>query len=72
MGQSIPVGPWPDFETAYAFGGNAIKAAADRNGEIVSEWAAIPRADGLWKVEGFCHPRHNLAREGTYLVAGDD
>ena len=70
MGQSIPIGPWPDFETAEAFGGNAIKAAADQSGEVVSEWAVVRRADGLWKAEGFCHPRRNLTGAGTYIVAG--
>jgi hypothetical protein len=70
MGQSIPIGPWPDFETAEAFGGNAIKAAADRNGEIVTEWAAVRRDDGLWMAEGFCHPLDDLGREGTFIVAG--
>jgi len=70
MGQSIPIGPWPDFETAEAFGGNAIKAAADRNGEIVTEWAAVRRDDGLWMAEGFCHPLDDLGREGTFIIAG--
>lgn len=70
MGQSIPIGPWPDFETAEAFGGNAIKAAAERSGEIVTEWAVICRDDGLWMAEGFCHPRHDLAREGNFIVVG--
>ena len=70
MGQSIPIGPWPDFETAEAFGGNAIRAAADRSGEVASEWAVVRREDGLWMAEGFCHPRRDLAREGTFIVAG--
>jgi len=70
MGQSIPVGPWPDFETAEAFGGNAIKAAADEKGEIVTEWAAVLREDGLWMAEGFSYPSHNLSGEGTFIIAG--
>ena len=49
MGQSIPVGPWLDFETAYALGGNALKAAAEREGQIITEWAAVCRPDGLWQ-----------------------
>jgi len=64
LGQSIPVGPWPDFETADAFGGNAIKAAADKSGEVVTEWAAVRRDDGLWMAEGFCHPRNDLGARG--------
>jgi len=70
MGQSIPVGPWLDFETAYALGGNALKAAAEREGQIITEWAAVCRPDGLWQAEGFCHPRQHLASEGIYFVAG--
>ena len=70
MGQSIPIGPWPDFETAEAFGGNAIRAAADRSGEIISEWAVVRREDGLWMAEAFGHPKWDLAREGTFIVAG--
>jgi len=68
MGQSIPVGPWPDFETAQAFGGNALRAAADKDGVVITEWAAIKRADGLWQAEAFFHPLHELAREGTYVT----
>lgn len=70
MGQSIPIGPWPDFETAQAFGGQALKVEADENGEVVSEWAALRRSDGLWQVEGYCHRRSELSREGRYIVAG--
>ena len=71
MGQSIPVGPWPDFETAQAFGGNALRAAADASGNVVSEWAATQRADGLWQAEGYLHPVRNVACEGSYVIAGD-
>ena len=71
MGQSIPIGPWPDFETAEAFGGHALKAAADRCGEVVTEWAVVQRADGLWRAEGFRHRLHDLHLEGTYIVAGE-
>jgi len=71
MGQSIPIGPWPDFETAEAFGGHALKAAADRCGEVVTEWAVVQRADGLWRCEGFRHQLHDLHVEGTYIVAGE-
>lgn len=70
MGQSIPVGPWPDFETAQAFGGNALRAAAWKSGEVVTEWAAVRRPDGLWHAEGYCHPVHDLNHEGTYLTTG--
>jgi hypothetical protein len=70
MGQSIPVGPWPDFETAEAFGGNALRAAADKSGKIVTEWAVLRRPDGLWQVEGYFHQRHDLAQEGTYIITG--
>ena len=72
MGQSIPVGPWFDFETAYAFGGNALEAAAKRDGQIVTEWAAICRPDGLWQAAGFCHSPRDLAGEGNYIVAGGE
>jgi len=70
MGQSIPVGPWPDFETAQAFGGNALKAAAQNSGEVISEWAAVCQPDGLWHVEGYRHPRHALRQEGIYVITG--
>jgi len=70
MGQSVPIGPWPDFATAEAFGGNALKTAADQAGEMVTEWAVVHRPDGLWQAEGFLHPRHALAQEGTYVVTG--
>ena len=72
MGQSIPVGPWPDFETACAFGGNALKAAAESSREVITEWAVICRPDGLWHAEGFSHPPHDPARKGTYFVTAAD
>jgi hypothetical protein len=74
LGQSIPVGPWPDFETAEAFGGNAIKAAADKSGEVVTECAAVRRDDGLWMAEGFCHdlgargPSSSLVRPEPHFI----
>jgi hypothetical protein len=60
MGQSIPVGPWPDFETAQAFGGNALRAAAD--------------ASGMWSANGPLHsapmacgkPKDIYIRSGTW------
>jgi len=70
MGQSIPVGPWLDIETAQAFGGNALRSAADASGTVVTEWAATQREDGLWQAEGYLHAAGNLSCEGTYLVAG--
>lgn len=71
MGQSIPIGPWPDFETAEAFGGSALKAVADQHGQVITEWAVVQRPDGLWKAEGFCHHLRDLDREGTYVIAGE-
>ena len=71
MAQSIPVGSWPDFDTAAAFGGNVLRTAADRAGAIVTEWAAVPRDDGLWMVEGCWHfPEQNYASEGDYVSIG--
>lgn len=70
MGQCIPVGPWPDFDTAHAFGGNALRAAADKSGKIITEWAATRRPDGLWQAEAFFHPARDFACEGTYVIAG--
>lgn len=73
MAQKIPVGPWPDFETACAFGGNVLRAAAEANGDKVTEWGALRRSDGLWAVEGFCHAEEQaVAREGNYILVGVD
>ena len=70
MGQIIPVGPWPEFETTQACGSNTLRAAADKSGKMVTESAVVRRTDGLWQVEGQFHQGHDLAQERTYVIAG--
>jgi hypothetical protein len=71
MGERRWVKAYPlDRGQTSRFGGNALRAAADKSGKIVTEWAVLRRPDGLWQVEGYFHQRHDLAQEGTYIITG--